>query len=85
MHNRGGDTPLIYTLDDADCFKKLREVSDTYDFDSDGLPGVYDIHQKIYDWTQDGHYYNRGSLKKTTLAEAIRNHHYKLYKNYFNK
>lgn len=73
-------------LEDGKYFKKLREVSNTYDFDSDGLPRVYSLHQPIVDWTDKNYTWGkRGKLKLTSLAEAIRNHHYKLYKNYVNK
>ena len=73
-------------LDDGDCFKKLREVSNTYDFDSDGLPGVYSLHQPLVDWTAKNYTWGkRGISRLTSLAEAIRNKNFKFYRAYINK
>lgn len=75
----------IETLCDSN-FKKIREVSNTYDFASDGLPTVFSLHRPIVDWTDKNYTWGkRGEAKLTSLAEAIKNHHYKLYKNYINK
>lgn len=75
----------ILSIDNGECFKILREVSNTYDFDSDGLPGVYDPHQLLTDWTKSDSWKNYSTGEKTTLAREVRNRNYKFIKNYYYK
>ena len=83
LFDRGMES--ILSIDDGEKFKILREVSDTYDFDSDGLPGVYDPHQLMIDWTKGIPHQSRGMVEKTTLARELKNRNFKFIQNYYCK
>lgn len=58
------------------CFKKMREVSNVWNFNSDGLPGTFSDQNPIYDWHR--HCY-------TTIAEARREKNYPILRAYLMK
>lgn len=70
--------PSVVQLDGAKMFKILREVSDTYNFASDGLPHPLAEYEKLTDFTKN----NR---PKTSIAEARREHNYKFLKQFISK
>lgn len=76
--------PSVCQLDEADYFKTLREISDVWDFSSDGLPGTISEYQYIWDNSvlYEGSYVFH---PKTTIAEARRNHNWKTLKYFISK
>ena len=72
--------PIEENLGHSD-FKKLREVSDTYNFASDGLPFVLDEHQRLTDFTRG----TLGNRPETSIAEARREHNWEFLKQFIGK
>lgn len=66
-------------------FKKLREVSDTWSFDSDGLPGTTAEYQLVWDNSYPYEGGNGQFHPKTTIAEARRKHNWQTLKHFIRK
>lgn len=77
--------PIELHLDNSD-FKKLREVSNTYNFASDGLPGVVNEYALIRDFSDPNYtWMNRNNYPITSIDEARREHNWALLKHYIGK
>lgn len=78
--------PSVCQLDEAEHFKILREVSNTYNFASDGLSRIINEYTLIRDFSDPNYtWMNRNNYPITSINEARREHNWALLKHYIGK
>lgn len=75
-----------YLEDETEHFKILREVSNTYNFASDGLSRIINEYALIRDFSNPNYtWMNRDNYPITSINEARREHNWALLKHFIGK
>lgn len=75
-----------YLEDETEYFKILREVSNTYNFASDGLSRIINEYALIRDFSDPNYtWMNRNNYPITSINEARREHNWALLKRFIGK